>query len=106
MSWDKKATGKSYYYRNKWKDGKAVKEYIGRGPQAEQAAIQDAETRIQKQLDQQHWMCVMAQVETACEPLDGLITISTLLTRSVLVANGCYLHKGHEWRKRRRKQHD
>ncbi len=102
MSWDRKSNGRKYYYRCKRVDGKAVKEYVGRGPRAEQAAVQDAEARIQKMLDQQHWMCRLARIETACEPLSGLLNASTLLTRSVLVVCGYYLHKGHEWRERKR----
>ena len=102
MSWDRKLnTSKSYYYRNKRLDGRRVKEYVGRGAKGEQAAQLDEQERLQRQLDRQHWLATLAQVETAGEPVKLLAEVSTMLSRSVLVTCGFYLHKRHEWRKRK-----
>ena len=106
MSWDRKPnTGKSYYYRNKRVDGRPVKEYVGRGAKGEQAAQRDEEERLQRQLDRQHWLVTLARVEEAGEPVKQLFEVTTRLTRSVLVAFGFYLHKGHEWRRRGPRNH-
>jgi len=102
MSWDRKPeTGKSYYYRNKRVDGRAVKEYIGRGPKGERAAQLDEQERRQRQLDRQHWMAILSRVEQAGEPLIQLVHVATTLTRLILITSGYHLHKRHEWRRRR-----
>ncbi|MBR9803266.1 hypothetical protein GYB59_16955 [bacterium] len=102
MSWDRKPqTGRRYYYRNKRIDGRSVKEYVGRGPKADKAALRDEEVRLQQQRDHHYWDARIVQIERSGESLTQLVTLAKLLTRSVLIANGFYLHKGHEWRRRK-----
>lgn len=102
MSWDEKQnTGRKYYYRNKRVDGRSVKEYVGGGAKGEEAALCDEQERLEQQLDRHHWLTVLTRVEIACEPCDELVRATTTLMRGVLVASGYYLHRGHEWRRRK-----
>lgn len=101
MSWDTKVNGKKYFYRNQRIDGRAVKVYVGRGPKAEVTAQRDEEERRQRQRDKQYWLTTQSRIEAAGRPLEELVDAGTLLMRAILVACGFYLHKRHEWRRRK-----
>lgn len=96
--------GRRYAYQSTWVDGRAKKTYIGTGAKAAEAARQEASDRAQESRDQQAWLMGWAKVEAASRPLDALCTQARLLLHAVMVVSGCYLHKGHEWR-RRSKEH-
>ena len=102
MSWDRKGVKRTYYYRSKRVDGRPVKVYVGKGTVGEQAEAEDRQARIRRESDQYHWFCVLGQIHNLSERTTQLATFSRLMTRVVLVGNGFYLHRGHEWRKRER----
>ncbi|QGJ68706.1 Hypothetical protein PBC10988_3670 [Planctomycetales bacterium 10988] len=104
MSWDTKRNGKSYYYRNKRVDGRPVKEYLGSGKKAKAAAQEDCERRLQRVRDREYWDQQLSSFEEADQLLQQLSEGITLVFRAVLIREGFYLHKGHEWRKRRKKK--
>jgi len=101
VSWDKKpGTKRHYYYRSKRVDGRAVKTYIGPGEAGQKAALEDQRARQQRASDRDWWETRIGEFDTAQEPTDDLVRIARLMMRVMLVAQGNYLHKGHEWRKR------
>jgi len=101
MSWDRKTSTKSYYYRSRRVDGQSVKEYVGRGPKGEQAAQIDAQTRLQRINDHQHWDAELHRIEAASEEITILIQVARILALAISISCDCYLHRGHEWRRRR-----
>ena len=49
MSWEKRNRGTEYYTRSKKTNGRVVREYIGRGPEAERAAAEDAARKADRE---------------------------------------------------------
>ncbi len=92
--------GRRYAYRSTWVDGRSKKTYVGTGAKAAAAARQEALDRAQASREQQLWLMAWAKVEAASRPLDELCAQARLLMHAVMVVSGCYLHKGHEWRRR------
>ncbi len=92
--------GRRYAYRSTWVDGRSKKTYLGTGARAAEAARQEASDRAQEALDQQAWLLTWAKVEAASRPLDALCAQARVLMHAVMLVSGCYLHKGHEWRRR------
>ncbi|QDU59565.1 hypothetical protein Pan216_03950 [Planctomycetes bacterium Pan216] len=102
MSWDRKENGRKYYYRNRRdENGRAVKEYVGQGRRAVQAEREDQEARLQRLQVKQQWQTIFDELDDVNRPVKELVAINTLLMRAVLIVNGFYLHRGHEWRRRR-----
>jgi hypothetical protein len=96
MAWERRGRQR-FYYRSKKQNGRVVREYIGRGARATQAAAEDAArhaVRQQARLEQQTWEALDAQVAS-------LDTLMTLLSHSALLDAGYYQHHRGEWRKRR-----
>ena len=102
MSWDLKERGRKYYYRSHRINGKQTKVYVGTGLAGERAEAEDREARIRRNTHRHHWFCIESQISELSESSTQLAAISQLMTRVVMVANGMYLHRGHEWRKRAR----
>ena len=92
--------GNRYAYRSTWVDGRCKKTYVGTGVKAAEAARKEASDRIQESREQQLWLLAWAKVEAASRPLDALCAQARLLTHAVMAISGCYLHRGHEWRRR------
>lgn len=101
MSWEKKRGGCQYYYKSQRVDGKPVKIYVGSGNKGAEAERQDQERRLQQQRDKQHWETILFQVDQASHHTTELASLVTLLHKALLISCGYYLHKGHEWRKRK-----
>jgi len=72
---------------------------------SKRAAQEVQQARQRRTADQQWWERRFGELDTAQEATDTLVEVSKLMMRVVLVAQGCYLHKGHEWRKRGKKYH-
>ena len=101
MSWEQRTRGNRYYTRSKKIDGRVVREYLGCGPAAEQAAAEDAARRAAQEAtraQQQELRLVERQVATLCALVDAQITAH-------LSTNGYHRHHRGEWRKLR-KGHD
>jgi predicted alpha/beta superfamily hydrolase len=101
LSWEKKRGGRQYYYKSQRVEGKPVKIYVGSGNKGAEAERQDQERRLQQQRDKQHWETILFQVDQATRHTTELASFVTLLHKALLLSCGYYLHKGHEWRKRK-----
>jgi acyl-CoA reductase-like NAD-dependent aldehyde dehydrogenase len=100
MGWDR---GR-YYTRSKKVNGRVVRQYIGKGESAEQAAQVDAAIRAAGQAqaaaerdERARIQGVVGQVAALCEQTD-------MLARAVLVAAGYRRHNRGEWRRQRGRQ--
>lgn len=81
-----------------------MKTYLGTGEKVAEEVRKDALKASQESHEQQEWLMNWTKVEAASRCLDSLCAQTRLLTHAVLAISGCYLHKGHEWR--RRSKHD
>jgi hypothetical protein len=93
MAWDK---GR-YYTRSRKVNGRVVREYLGTGEAAEQAARQDAGTRQEREARR----AAMSELAALDAPLDDLTELTDLLARAALAAAGYRQHHRGEWRKTR-----
>jgi hypothetical protein len=55
MGWEYRARGGPYYVRHTIRHGQTTREYLGRGPSAEQAAREDAEARARRDQERTAW---------------------------------------------------
>jgi hypothetical protein len=96
MAYEKRGS-KAYYYRAKKQHGRVVKEYIGRGPRAQKAALEANQRREIR--EQERATCERLEaLETRVAQLDKLIT---LLALAHMIEAGLYQHHRGEWRKRK-----
>jgi hypothetical protein len=103
LAWETRF-GRRYYYRGRRVNGRVHKQYLGRGPEAEAAAKEDAErhTRIRAERDahraeQQACKDVLENVEAFDRQVRGVV-------KATLVAMGFHQHARGQWRRRRRSE--
>jgi hypothetical protein len=97
VGWDK---GR-YYTRSKKVNGRVVREYVGVGEVAEQAAQIDASNRADREAEREARRVEKAELEALDAPLNELNDLADQLVRAALMAAGYQQHKRGEWRKRR-----
>ncbi len=100
MGWEARKRGSSYYTRSRWKDGRVVRQYIGTGPLAEIAALDDELERLQKEEEAAYRRKERERLERSASFLRQLEEACEVLTRAHLLAAGCCKRRG-EWRRRR-----
>jgi hypothetical protein len=90
-----------YYFRKRQVNGRVVRRFLGRGPEAHLAAALDARRQREREAaraarrdERQRWV-------DAKTPLDQLIEVSALLLRAALLGSGYHQHAGGHWRKRK-----
>ncbi|SRR5579884_1263901 len=94
MGWDK---GSRYYTRSRRLNGRVIRQYLGTGEAAEQAARLDASARQERE-DRR---AVRAELATLDASLAELAKHMDLLARAALVAAGYRQHHRGAWRRRR-----
>jgi len=101
MGWESRGRGKRRYYtRSRWVDGRVVREYIGSGPAAEIAALEDEYKRQQREEEAASWKEEKERLEASAAFLGELAQVSEVLLRAQLLASGFHKHKG-QWRRKR-----
>ena len=93
MGWDK---GR-YYTRSRKVNGRVVREYLGTGEAAEQAARLDASARQGREARRAE----RDELAALDASLDDLAEETDLLARAVLAAAGYRRHHRGEWRRKR-----
>jgi hypothetical protein len=93
------AWSRGYYYRSRKVDGRVEREYIGTGPMAEVAAIEDEYRRLEKErrrIELQTLAVSLDELDARVGRLDRAID---LLVSCALVLCGCRRHR-RQWRRR------
>ena len=105
MSWVQ-ANGKAYYYRAWKRHGKVVRQYLGSGPEAHEAALEDVRRRQERErkrevlrATRQHWKDKDQVVQDVADRI-------RILFHAAMTATGFYQHDRGEWRRRNDVQHD
>ena len=97
MGWESRRRGGRYYTRTRRVGGKVVREYVGTGPAAEQAAAADEARRRQAELDR----AAEQELEAVMQELDE---VADLYFRAAMILAGYRQHDRGQWRKRREKR--
>lgn len=99
MPWELRS-GRAYFYRLVRRDGRLVRRYVGRGPQAEASAAEEADERRRRMADQELWKNRQAMLRDADRFVAEFSAGVKLLTQASLLAAGYHQHRG-TWRKKR-----
>ena len=97
MAWEPRGS-KMFYYRSRRSAGRVVREYVGAGPEAEQAAESDALARQERLARQDAWNREKAELRQFSARMRFLETSYRAVAYATLANMGCYLHNGAQWR--------
>jgi hypothetical protein len=100
MAWERRHN-QAYYYRSKKVHGQVVHEYIGTGPQAELAALEDCQRKTKRDSDRQARRASQTGRKAADATLATLETLTNQILGATLTAAGYHQHDHGPWRKRR-----
>jgi hypothetical protein len=102
MGWDTKKNGKLYYYKSERRPGSShpVKVYLGKGPEAEEAARQIEERRQERLAVRAALLEEEMRYADADQQLSQFGDLISAIVKATLRDADYYNHKG-EWRRRR-----
>jgi hypothetical protein len=102
MVWSRKQRGpeSGYYYRSRRVDGRPVKLYVGRGPDAELAARLDERERQDRRAEREAFLAERVRLAAADLAFADARALVDLLVRATLALGGFHTHHG-QWRRRR-----
>ena len=101
MGWEERERGTRYYTRSRRVGGRVLKEYVGTGPLAELAALQDEADRQRREEEARAWKREREALEDLDVTAGEICELAELLTRAAMVAAGYRQHNRGEWRKPR-----
>ena len=103
MSWEKRDGGSvdGYFYRSIRQGDRIVKQYLGRGHEAEAAVREIEERRSEQEARRAACQEELARIAVAEQHLADLQTLAKIIIHAVLTSAGCHKRKG-EWRRKRR----
>ena len=107
MSWNTRQRGdkRGYFYRSIRRGDRIVNEYLGRGPEAEEAARQIEQRRRDRRAQREEMQKEIAQLAAADQSLRELQEAVHLVVSAVLTDAGYSKRRG-EWRKQRHGSED
>lgn len=100
MGWEHRGHAGPYYTRSRRRNGRVVREYVGRGALAEQVARQDAVARASREAARSARTRERDSLQAARGSLQALRAQLDSLTSAALEAAGYHQHHG-QWRRRR-----
>ena len=100
MALERRQRGGRYYYRARWANGRAVKEYVGAGPLAEAVAHLDAAAREGRRAQLEAVRAELAALEATGAEVADVGEAIDRLAAAVLLASGCHRHDRGAWRRR------
>jgi hypothetical protein len=100
MAWEYRGEAGPYYTRSRRRNGRVVREYVGRGFPAEQVIRQDAEARASREAARSAIARERDSHEAARGSLQALKAQLDSLTSAAIEAAGYHQHHG-QWRRRR-----
>jgi hypothetical protein len=100
MGWDRKGKH-AYYSRSRRVGRRVVREYLGAGEEAQQAAREDAARRQAREAERAARQEALAEMAALDPPLDELNALADLAAAAALLGAGCHRHHRGPWRRRR-----
>ena len=101
MAWEKRGKTGQYYYRSVRNNRRVIKEYLGKGPAAQQAAEQVLADKESRAAERRLIAEEINNTATANQLADELDAASSMLVEAVLYAAGYWRQNYGPWRKRR-----
>jgi hypothetical protein len=101
MGWEERERGTRYYTRSRREGNRIVREYIGAGPLADLAALQDEAARLRREEEMRAWRKAREDLEDLDATAGELCELAEFLTRAALLVAGYRQHNRGEWRKLR-----
>jgi hypothetical protein len=101
MGWEKRARGSKYYTRSRRVDGRVVREYIGKGPKAEEQAEDDQLARMVMAKQRAIVQSRLKQLDALDATIGKFSKVLDSAVHVVLKDAGYHQHHRGEWRKRR-----
>jgi hypothetical protein len=102
MSWERRpGTQHRYYTRFRRASGKVSRQYVGRGPHAEDLALVDERERVEREQERQTRRAEQARLEDVAAAIQEYDDMVELLARAVLHAAGYHAPNRSQWRRRR-----
>lgn len=98
MAWEKRSSGRLYYYRSRRVGHRIVKHYLGCGPVAKLAAAMDAEARKTRKAGMKQAREEQSRVRHVSSQVERLSEAADLMTKIALVLAGYHQHHRGEWR--------
>src|SRR5262245_27513444 len=98
MGWESRRGRGCYYTRSKRVNGRVVRQYVGTGPQAEQAAEEDTRRRSERRAQSEALRAERERRQAAEALLHELWGAAELLLRAVLTAANFHQHNRGAWR--------
>lgn len=100
MAWEIRG-GRRYYYRQRRRNGRPVREYIGAGEAAELIAQIDQAERARQEQRRSEALAVREQILAAESIVAALDVLTERLFREAMQAAGFHQHARGQWRRRR-----
>jgi hypothetical protein len=101
MAWESRKGRGRYFTLSLWRGGRVVRQYLGRGAEAEKAAAENearrADQRARREADRD-WAGGRDEADAA---LGELHETTDLAMRAALIGHGFHQHDRGEWRRRR-----
>ncbi len=101
MGWESRKGRGRYYTRTRRIGGRFIREYLGTGPRAEDAAAEDARRRAERQAEVEARRTTESRWREADVPLCELEVAAKLVLAAALAAAGYRQHDRGAWRRRR-----
>jgi hypothetical protein len=100
MGWEYRGR-RQYYYRPRRRDGRVVREYLGRGTIGAAAARLDAEARARREAEARALASLRVRLEGPQAALDRFDRVCVMMLDAALLAAGYRRLPRRPWRKRR-----
>ncbi len=101
MGWEKRARGSKYYTRSRRVNRQVVREYVGKGPKAEEQAEEDQLTRMVMAKQRAIVQSRLKQLDALDATIGKFSKVLDSAVRVTLKEAGYHQHHRGEWRKRR-----
>ena len=101
MAWESRNGRGRYYTRSRRERGQVVREYVGCGIPAEQAARADALGRELARHERAAWRAIQHDHDATAALVAEADALAEDLARAALLSAGYHRHHRGEWRKRR-----
>jgi hypothetical protein len=102
MSWECPRGKVRYYTRSRRVGGRIVREYLGTGPAAEQAAAEDAERRAERLAHTVEKRILAERYGEAIALLEAFCGLTDQLLAAALTEKGYHQHDRGAWRRARK----
>ena len=101
MAWETRGGSGRYYTRSVRHGGRVLRQYVGTGPQAEEAARADRVRRAATEAGRAATRSTIEKISAADEQVKAVFYAAEVASRAALLLAGYHRHDRGAWRRRR-----